>query len=332
MPAWVRPARWSRSRTATSPAGAGRRNRTSCRRASPLTLGVPLDKVHVIWTTGPGSYGRNDADDCAMDAAVLAKAVGKPVRLQYMRDQGTGWDPKGPASIHKARAALDAVGQGHRLRVHQQGVLAGGRQHQWRQAVGYAGRPDARRRAEIRRRLRRAGGILCLRQQAAGVGDHPAAARPLLAAAQRASARSGRTADPLRQRVLHRRGGGGGECRSDRVPPAPHQGAARRRRDQGGGGEGQMGDAALAAQGPDRRQGVRPRHRLLAAQRHAGGDHRRGRHRPRHRQDLRAQVHGGARLRADHQSRRPGEMHRGQHRAGHQPHAVGGSDLRPQDR
>ena len=59
-----------------------------------LTLNVPLDKVRVIWTVGPGSYGRNDADDCAMDAAVLAKVVGKPVRLQYMRDQGTGWDPK----------------------------------------------------------------------------------------------------------------------------------------------------------------------------------------------------------------------------------------------
>jgi CO/xanthine dehydrogenase Mo-binding subunit len=76
-----------------------------------LTLGVPLDKVHVIWAMGPGSYGRNDADDAAMDAAVLAKAVGKPVRLQYMRDQGTGWDPKGPASTHKARAALDAQGK-----------------------------------------------------------------------------------------------------------------------------------------------------------------------------------------------------------------------------
>jgi nicotinate dehydrogenase subunit B len=75
------------------------------------TLGVALDKVRVIWTPGPGSYGRNDADDAAMDAAVLAKAVGKPVRLQYMRDQGTGWDPKGPASIHKARAALDASGK-----------------------------------------------------------------------------------------------------------------------------------------------------------------------------------------------------------------------------
>jgi len=76
-----------------------------------LTLDVPVDKVRVIHVTGPGSYGRNDADDCAMDAAVLAKAVGKPVRLQYMREQGTGWDPKGPASIHKARAAIDAAGK-----------------------------------------------------------------------------------------------------------------------------------------------------------------------------------------------------------------------------
>src|SRR5207344_171199 len=76
-----------------------------------LTLDLPLDKVHVIHVTSPGSYGRNDADDCAMDAAVLAKTAGKPVRLQYMREQGTGWDPKGPASIHKARAAIDAQGK-----------------------------------------------------------------------------------------------------------------------------------------------------------------------------------------------------------------------------
>jgi nicotinate dehydrogenase subunit B len=75
------------------------------------TLQVPLDKVHVIFKAGPGSYGRNDADDCAMDAAVLARAVGRPVRLQYMRDQGTGWDPKGPASTHKARAGLNASGE-----------------------------------------------------------------------------------------------------------------------------------------------------------------------------------------------------------------------------
>jgi CO/xanthine dehydrogenase Mo-binding subunit len=74
------------------------------------TLGLPPEKVHVKWTPGPGSYGRNDADDAAMDAALLSRAVGRRVRVQYMRAQGTGWDPKGPASIHRARAAIDAAG------------------------------------------------------------------------------------------------------------------------------------------------------------------------------------------------------------------------------
>jgi CO/xanthine dehydrogenase Mo-binding subunit len=75
-----------------------------------LSLGVPAEKVRSIWVVGPGSYGRSDADDAAMDAAVLANAVGKPVRVQYTREQATGWDPKGPASIHRARAAIDASG------------------------------------------------------------------------------------------------------------------------------------------------------------------------------------------------------------------------------
>ncbi len=75
------------------------------------TLGVKAETVDCIWVVGPGSYGRNDADDCGNDCAVIAKAVGRPVRLQYMRDEGTGWDPKGPASIHRARAAIDANGQ-----------------------------------------------------------------------------------------------------------------------------------------------------------------------------------------------------------------------------
>ncbi len=74
-------------------------------------LGMPPDKVRGIWVPGPGCYGRNDGGDAAMDAALLAKAVGRPVRLQYTREQGTGWDPKGPASIHRARAAIDASGK-----------------------------------------------------------------------------------------------------------------------------------------------------------------------------------------------------------------------------
>jgi nicotinate dehydrogenase subunit B len=71
---------------------------------------MPAEKCRAIWVPGPGSYGRNDAGDAAMDAAVLANAVGRPVRLQGMRHEGHGWDPKGPASIHRARAAISATG------------------------------------------------------------------------------------------------------------------------------------------------------------------------------------------------------------------------------
>ncbi|TMH60845.1 MAG: xanthine dehydrogenase family protein molybdopterin-binding subunit, partial [Betaproteobacteria bacterium] len=74
-------------------------------------LELPPEKVRAIWVAGPGSYGRNDAGDAAMDAAFLAKATGKPVRVQGMRADGTAWDPKGPACVHRARAALDSSGK-----------------------------------------------------------------------------------------------------------------------------------------------------------------------------------------------------------------------------
>jgi CO/xanthine dehydrogenase Mo-binding subunit len=74
-------------------------------------LDLPMDKVRAIWVAGPGSYGRNDAGDAAMDAAFLAKATGKPVRVQGMRADGTAWDPKGPACVHRARAAIDSSGK-----------------------------------------------------------------------------------------------------------------------------------------------------------------------------------------------------------------------------
>ncbi len=74
-------------------------------------LDVPPEKVHAIWVTGPGSYGRNDAGDAALDAALLSKLTGRPVRVQGMRNDGIAWDPKGPASVHRGRAALDASGK-----------------------------------------------------------------------------------------------------------------------------------------------------------------------------------------------------------------------------
>jgi nicotinate dehydrogenase subunit B len=74
-------------------------------------LGLPPEKVHVLWIYGPGSYGRNDAGDTALDAAMLSKLAGRPVRVQGMRNDGIAWDPKGPACVHRARAALDASGK-----------------------------------------------------------------------------------------------------------------------------------------------------------------------------------------------------------------------------
>src|SRR6266851_2305464 len=74
-------------------------------------LGVPPEKVRAIWVAGPGSYGRNDAGDAALDAALLSKLTGRPVRVQGMRNDGIAWDPKGPASVHRGRAALDASGK-----------------------------------------------------------------------------------------------------------------------------------------------------------------------------------------------------------------------------
>ena len=66
--------------------------------------------VRAIWMPGPGSYGRSDAGDGAMDAVVLSDAVGAPVRVQWMRDEGLAWDPKGPASVVTCRAGLDTSG------------------------------------------------------------------------------------------------------------------------------------------------------------------------------------------------------------------------------
>jgi CO/xanthine dehydrogenase Mo-binding subunit len=74
-------------------------------------LGLPLAKVRAIWVMGPGSYGRNDAGDTAIDAAIIAQAVGRPVRLQYSREEGHAWNAKSPASVHRVRAGIDQDGK-----------------------------------------------------------------------------------------------------------------------------------------------------------------------------------------------------------------------------
>src|SRR2546423_8142334 len=74
-------------------------------------LRMPPASVRLIHVEGSGCYGHNGADDAAADAALLARAVpGRPVRVQWMRDQEHMWEPFGPAMLTEAKAALDAGG------------------------------------------------------------------------------------------------------------------------------------------------------------------------------------------------------------------------------
>ena len=73
-------------------------------------LKIPRDRVRVVWMQGPQVYGRTAADDAGFEAAFLAQQLGRPVRVQWMRDEETAWDTKGPAYVMKMRGGLDAQG------------------------------------------------------------------------------------------------------------------------------------------------------------------------------------------------------------------------------
>jgi len=66
--------------------------------------------VRCIYLEGAGCYGRNGHEDAAADAALIAKEVGKPVRVQWSRADEHGWDPKGPPTLLDYRGAIDANG------------------------------------------------------------------------------------------------------------------------------------------------------------------------------------------------------------------------------
>ncbi|HET6235576.1 MAG TPA: molybdopterin cofactor-binding domain-containing protein [Acetobacteraceae bacterium] len=75
-------------------------------------LGLPAEKVRCVHVEGSGCYGHNGADDVAADAALIARAVpGRPVRVQWMREQEHTSEPYGPAMAAEATGALDAEGR-----------------------------------------------------------------------------------------------------------------------------------------------------------------------------------------------------------------------------
>jgi CO/xanthine dehydrogenase Mo-binding subunit len=74
-------------------------------------LGIDAEHVRVIHAFGPGCYGHNGADDVALDAALLARALpGRPVHVQWTRADEHAWEPYGPAMVVDLQASLDASG------------------------------------------------------------------------------------------------------------------------------------------------------------------------------------------------------------------------------
>jgi len=82
------------------------------RRDIAKALKLDVGAVRCVHAEGSGCYGHNGADDVALDAALLARAVPeRPVRLQWMRDDEFAWEPYGSAMIARAKASLDASGR-----------------------------------------------------------------------------------------------------------------------------------------------------------------------------------------------------------------------------
>ena len=74
-------------------------------------LGMPKDKVRLIYLDGAGCYGMNGHEDAAADAAIVSRAVSRPVRVQWSREDELGWDPKGPPQLIDISANIDPQGR-----------------------------------------------------------------------------------------------------------------------------------------------------------------------------------------------------------------------------
>ena len=81
------------------------------REAAAKFLGLPNEKVRLIYTEASGCYGQNGADDVTIDALVLSRAVGKPVRVQWSRADENGWEAYKAARISECQGGLDATGK-----------------------------------------------------------------------------------------------------------------------------------------------------------------------------------------------------------------------------
>ena len=77
-------------------------------------FGLPAQEIRAVFYEGSSSYGSmlstGGPTDVFIAAAVVSKAVGAPVRLQWMRWDEHGWDSYGPAAMYDVKAGIDAKG------------------------------------------------------------------------------------------------------------------------------------------------------------------------------------------------------------------------------
>lgn len=88
----------------------GTQNPHSLRADLAKLLGLDEGMIDIQRLEASGCYGRNCADDVGADAALLSRAVGRPVRVQLSREQEHGWEPKGAGQLMDVDGGLNADG------------------------------------------------------------------------------------------------------------------------------------------------------------------------------------------------------------------------------
>ena len=301
-------------------------------------LGMDPEQVRVIWMDGPQLYGRTAADDAGFEAAYLARELGRPVRVQWMRHEETAWDTKGPAFAIDLRGGLDA--DGNVVALDYRGRIANYAHVGYNQArtvliaqlMGFRPeRPSPGGATRPRRDVPHP-------EPAPGDAGGPLPAGLRDAAPHRQPARPQRPADDVRRGVVHRRAGRGRGCRPGGVPAASAARVDRRRRslppstlDRSGRGRGggvRVGRAPVTRDGGQRARADGAGHRVRVSRPHDDRRDRRGRGRPRDRPGV-GPAHGvRPRLRPGDQPEQPREHHPGQPPARDQPDALRGGPLR----
>ncbi len=200
-------------------------------------LGLPEEKVRLIYLDGAGCYGMNGHEDAAADAAIISRAVGRPVACAMVAPGRArlGSQRSAAAARHFRRDRSDWT---HPQLAHRDVAAAND--------AGFTGYSAARsRRRRDRRRARPPARIDLAECRSTLCGGQCAGAGALAqrcAAAAGANPLAGKAGQLLCRRELHRRTRGGGRARPDRIPAAWTNRSARHRGDQARGGADELAD------------------------------------------------------------------------------------------